>query len=673
MSSVITSLLGVAAGLWAAAATGGVSALRPWGRWMLCFASAAGGLCAMAGGVMLALHGSGVALVSTPVGPLGELSLRAGPLASTFVVLLGIVALGVGAYGPRYQAAGPGTAVYLCVYNLALLASLGVLLAANAVSFLVAWESMTLLSYLIILRHHRRPGVPGAAFLFVALGEVGFALIVAGFAILAVKTGTMSLAGMAAGARHLSPGWRSAVYLLALVGFGFKAGLVPLHIWLPEAHPAAPADGSGFLSGLVIKLGVYGVALFAFRLLPAGPAWWGLLTMALGAASAVLGILYALMERDMKRFLAYSSVENVGIIFTALGAAMVFSSYGDRALAALLFVAGLYHVLNHGTYKTLMFLEAGVIEHAAGTRDMDRLGGLIRRLPASAVVALVGTLGLAALPPLNGFVSEWLIFQGLFQGFRIPDSLVGVLVVLAGGSLALAAGLAINAFTRAYGISFLGMSRSSGAAAAVEKGQPLLGPALLATVCVALSLGAPAVLGALAKVAHAVIGVNIAPELVIGNLTVIPAHLAFSAFSPTYLAVFLVGVTVVPLAIYAAGRPRAPSRIAPVWDGGIVSYRSRMQYTATTFANPVRVTFDRLYRPDVHLERASDDPAGRSGPVHYRFAVLPLFERYLYAPIVRAVRWLAGAVRPIQSGDVNHYLLYIFVTILVVYVVAALV
>ncbi len=229
--------------------------------------------------------------------------------------------------------------------------------------------------------------------------------------------------------------------------------------------------------------------------------------------------------------------------------------------------------------------------------------------------------------------------------------------MLAGGSLALAAGLAINAFTRAYGISFLGMARSRDAAAAVEKGQPLLGPAMLGTVCVALSLGAPEVLGALARVAHSVIGVNISPELVVGNLTVIPAHLDFSAFSPTYLAVFLVGVTVVPLVIYAAGRPRAPSRITPVWDGGILSYRSRMQYTATTFANPVRVTFDRLYWPDVHLERASDDPAGRSGPVHYRFEVLPLFERYLYAPIVRAVRWLGGAIRPLQSGDVNHYLL----------------
>ncbi|MHB8294728.1 MAG: proton-conducting transporter transmembrane domain-containing protein, partial [Acidimicrobiales bacterium] len=572
---------------------------------------------------------------------------------------------------PRYHHRGPGMAVYMTAYNFALLSALGVLLAANVVTFLVCWESMTLLSYLLVLRDHAVPGVAQAGFWFLALGEVGFGLVTAAFVMLAVKTHTMSLVQMAAASRELTGGYRDSVYLLALVGFGFKAGIVPLHVWLPRAHPVAPADGSGFLSGLIIKLGIYGIALFAFVLLPGGPAWWGLLTMGLGAVSAVLGILYALMELDMKRFLAYSSIENVGIIVTALGAAMTFGAYGDRTLATFLLLAALYHVLNHGVYKTLIFLDAGTVDHASGTRDMNKLGGLTKTMPVTSATALVATLGLAALPPLNGFVSEWLVFEGLFQGFRIPSHLAGTLIVLAGGALALTGGLAISAFIRMYGISFLGRPRSAGAAAATEGGQPRLAGAFLATVCVALSLGAPAVLVVLSRIGKAITGGNIVSQLVIGNLTIIPAHTDFSAFSPTYLAVFLVAVTAVPVVIFLAGRPRARSGVVPVWDGGIHAYEARMQYSATTFANPVRVTFDRLYRPDVELRRASDeDPAGRAGPVHYKSTVYPLFERVFYEPVIAAAQWLSRKVRPVQSGDVNLYLLYVFVAIVVAYFVA---
>ncbi len=381
-------------------------------------------------------------------------------------------------------------------------------------------------------------------------------LIIAAFVILATKTHSMQLDVIAARAHLVSPGWRDAAYLLALTGFGFKAGLVPLHVWLPEAHPVAPADGSAFLSGLVVKLGAYGIVLFAFRLLPVGAAWLGLLTMAAGAVTAAIGILYALNERDLKRFLAFSTIENIGIIVTAFGAAMVFGSYGQRDLWAFLLMAGLYHVANHGTYKTLLFLEAGVVEHTTGTRDMDRLGGLIHRLPRSAVITLVGTLGIAALPPLNGFVSEWLIFQGLFQGFRTGSHLIGILIVVAAATLGLTsraghlrvrprvrhpvprhaahppgraghrarpAGRRARAARRR--LRGAGRRRAAGAARAVPRGPHRH------------RRGAAA-------------------GLLPGNLTVIPAHTDFSAFSPTYLAVFLVAVTVVPVLIYLAGRPR---------------------------------------------------------------------------------------------------------------------
>ena len=669
MITAASIALVAAAALWLGAAAVGTLAERAAGLRAVTTVSALGGVAAVAGGTLTAIHETHATRTIGSANLVGAVTLRLDPLAAVFIALLGLIVIAIGLYAPRYHHPSRGTAWYLPVYNLALLASLGVLVAGNATFFLVAWESMTVFSYLVILRHHRREGVARAAFLFLALGEAGFVLIVAAFAIFAAHTGTLDLGLMAARSHTLSSGWRAGIFVLALLGFGFKAGLVPFHVWLPEAHPAAPADGSAFLSGLVIALGVFGISLFAFELLPGGPAWWGLLTLGLGALSAVVGVLYALMENDLKRFLAYSSIENIGIVLTALGAAMVFGAYHHPELEAFLLIAGLYQLVNHGVYKTLLFLETGVVEHTTGTREMNALGGLIHRLPATAVITLVGTLGIAALPPLNGFVSEWLIFQGLFQGFRIGNDLIGILIVIAGASLALTAGLAVMAFARGFGIPFLGMPRSRGAAHASERGQPIAGPGLLAASCVALGIGAPLVLTVLDRVAHATTGTDIKAHLLVPNLTVIPAHTGFSGFSPTYLAVYLVCIGIVPLLIYLAGRPRAASRTVPVWDGGILSFNARMQYTATTYANPIRVTFDEFYRPEFHVERASDDPAGRSGPVHYRFRVMPIFQRFLYAPLVRAVEWCADFVRPIQSGDVNLYLLYIFICVIIAYLI----
>jgi hydrogenase-4 component B len=666
------ALLAAAAVLWAAAALTALAAGNNAAEWISATLGGGGGLAALVSGIRLLLSAGTVSRTVGGNDVVGVVTLRLTSLAGIFIAVLGAVAIGIAWYIPRYHAPGPGTSVYLAVYHFALLATLGVLVAGTVVVFLVTWETMAVLCYLMILRHQRRAGVAAGAFWFLALSELGFGLIVAAFVLLATHTGSTDLTVMAARSAHVSPGTRDVVFLLALTGFGFKAGLVPLHVWLPEAHPVAPADGSGFLSGMVVKLGIYGVLLFTTQLLGTGPTWWGLLTMGLGALTAVLGILYALAERDIKRFLAYSTIENIGVIAIAVGAGMTFNSYGQPMLGAFLLLAALYHVANHGLYKTLLFLEAGVIEHATGSRDMDRLGGLIHRLPRSAVINMIGTLGIAALPPLNGFVSEWLIFQGLFQGFRIPSHLVGILIVVAAACLGLTGGLAVCAFARAFGIPFLGMPRTKEAAAATESGQPVAGPSLLAAGCVALGVGAPLVLTALGRAVHTVTSVDLLPQVVIGNLTIIPAHTEFSAFSPTYLAAFLLAVSIVPILIYVAARPAAPSRVAPVWDGGILAFKPRMQYSAMTFAAPVRVTFDRLYRPTVTVERASDDPAGRSGPVHYETEVTPLFQRYLYRPIVMAVRSCARLVTPIQSGNVNTYLLYVFVAVLLAYLLGAL-
>jgi hydrogenase-4 component B len=670
-------LFAVAAGGWAAATVIAtvMATLRGTtvaGVRACCALSSLGGAVAVAGGIAALLSGDSRVVSAGGSEVVGSMQLQATSLAGTFAVLLGVVATAIGLYLARsLKEPSAGTAVYLCAYNLALIASLAVLASGNVVTFLVAWESMALLCYLLILHRPRSGEVASGAFWFLALSEIGFVLIVAAFVILAAKTHSMQLDVIAARAHLLPAGWQDTAYLLALTGFGFKAGLVPLHVWLPAAHPVAPADGSAFLSGLIVKLGVYGIALFGFRLLPDGPAWRGVLTMGIGALTAAIGILYAMAERDIKRFLAFSTIENVGIIVTAFGAAMTFLAYGQPLLWAFLLLAGLYHVLNHGCYKTLLFLEAGVTEHATGTRDMDRLGGLARAMPRSGVIAFVGTLGIAALPPLNGFVSEWLIFQGLFQGFRTGNHLVAILIVVAAAALGLTGGLAVFAFVRGYGIPYLGMARTRQAAKATEAGQPVLGPALLAVACVALAVGAPVVLVGLARAVRSATGVVLRPVLLPGKLTVIPAHTNFSGFSPTYLAVFMLAVLVVPALIWRAGRPRAGSVVVPVWDGGMLAFKPRMQYSAMTFSAPTRVTFDALYRPSVSVQRASDDPAGRSGPVHYESAATPVFERYLYRPVIRAVEWLADFVRPLQSGDVNLYLLYVFIAVLVAYLIVA--
>jgi hydrogenase-4 component B len=670
---VTLQLLYAAGAAWLLAALTALAAgPRRGGPAACCAMSGLGGAAALACGIGALVTG-GTRLVSAGGSVVvGTMQLRVTSLAGTFVALLGVIAIAIALYAPRYHPRSAGTAVYLAVYNLALLASLAVLAAGGVVTFLVAWESMALLCYFLILRRPRSRQVASGAFWFLALSEAGFVLIVAALVILAVHCHSMQLDVIADRARLIPAGWRDAAYLLALTGFGFKAGLVPLHVWLPAAHPVAPADGSAFLSGLIVKLGIYGIALFAFQLLPGGPAWRGIVTMAAGAVTAVIGILYALTERDIKRFLAYSTIENIGIIVTAFGAAMTFLAYGQRLLWAFLLLAGLYHVANHGCYKTLLFLEAGVIEHATGTRDMDRLGGLARLLPRTGVITFAGTIGIAALPPLNGFVSEWLIFQGLFQGFRTGSDLVAILIVVAAATLGLTGGLAIYAFVRGYGIPFLGMPRTRQASEAREDGQPVIGPAFLAVACVALGIGAPVVLTALGRAVRSATGVVLRPVLLPGNLSVIPAHTHFAGFSPTYLAVFLVAIMAVPLVIYLAGRPRGDIVTVPVWDGGLVAFKPRMQYSAMTFSAPTRVTFDALYRPTVSVRRASDDPAGRSGPVHYEAEVTPVFERYGYRPVIRAVEWVADFVRPLQSGDVNAYLFYVLAAVLVAYLVGAL-
>ena len=592
----------------------------------------------------------------------GGFALRLDALGAFFLVVISLVAVPAALYGAAYSEVYDGRRslpLLGVMLNLFLLTMSLVPLADNVVTFLAAWEGMSLTSYFLVMTESDEPETLRAGGWYLAMTQFGLAFLLATFLLLAGDGGT-SFGELRAVAPSLSPAVRAAVFLLALVGFGSKAGLVPLHVWLPLAHPAAPSHVSALMSGVMIKMGVYGLLRVGLDLLGGGPAWWGGLVLAAGALSALLGVLYALMEHDLKRLLAYHSVENIGIIFIGLGAGWMFQSYGLGTLAALGFVGGLYHTINHACFKSLLFLGAGGVLHATGSRNMEELGGLIKRMPRTALFFLVGAAAISALPPLNGFVSEWLVFQALLGGAAIPRSEVAVLMPVAVALLALTSGLAAACFVKAFGITFLGMPRSGEADRAREV--PLAmqcGMAVLALACGALGLGAFAMVPALGAVLAGQSGM---PPVAVAFSLRLPLEVpgAVGRMSPTFLLLGLVLLlAAVPLALRLFGAARG-LRVSDTWGCGRIAQTPRMQYTATAFAEPLRRVFAELYRPteDLSIDFHPDSRYFVQS-IEYRTRILPWFERYLYEPVIAWVKVWAARARAVQSGSVHAYLGYL--------------
>jgi len=592
----------------------------------------------------------------------GGLALRLDSLGAFFLAVVSLVALPAALYGAAYSRVYEGRhslRLLGVMLNLFLLSMSLVPLADNVLTFLAMWECMSLSSYFLVMTESDEPETVRAGNWYLAMTQFGVAFLLAAFLLLSTGGGT-SFDELRAGAASLSPALGAAVFLLALVGFGSKAGLIPLHVWLPLAHPAAPSHVSALMSGVMIKMGVYGMLRVGLDLLGGGPAWWGGLVLAAGAVSALLGVLYALMEHDLKRLLAYHSVENVGIIFIGLGAGWMFQSYGLPALAALAFVGGLYHTVNHACFKALLFLGAGSVLHATRSRNMEELGGLVKRMPRTALLFLVGAAAISALPPLNGFVSEWLVFQALLGGAAIPQAEVAVLMPIAVAMLALTSGLAAACFVKAFGITFLGMPRSTGAAQAREVPRSMqAGMAVLAAACVGLGLGAFVMVPALGVV---VAGRSGMPEGTVAFTLELPLRVggAYGQMSPAALFVGLaLLLALIPLALRLLGAARA-LRVSDAWGCGRVAQTPRMQYTATSFAEPLRRVFAELYRPSEDLS-IDFHPESRYfvQSIEYESHILPWFERYLYEPLIARVKVWAARARAIQSGSVHAYLSYL--------------
>lgn len=582
--------------------------------------------------------------------------LRLDPLASMFLALLGATATGVSVFSAGYFRQGEGVAPgLLCLQYHLFLASMGLVLLANdAYAFMVGWELMALSSYFLVTTQHRIAEIRSAGFLYLLMAHLGALSILLSFGIL--QGGSWQFTFDAMRTAHLSPAWATAAFMLALVGFGAKAGLVPLHVWLPEAHPAAPSPVSALLSGVMLKMAVYGLLRVAFDLLRSPLWWWGLVPLAGGLLTALYGAVFAAVQTDMKRLLAYSSIENVGLLFTGLGLAIVFYGVGMMPLAALALLATLYHTLNHAAMKSLLFLGTGSVLHATGERNLGRLGGLIHRMPWVAALTLVGALALAGLPPLNGFVSEWLLLQSFLFADEIPRTFVNLLIPLGAAVVALCAALAGYVMVKFYGVIFLGQPREASLAQAHDCGRlERLGLSWLAALCLGLGLAPAEIVRALAPVTRALTG-SAVPQSGGSWWLLAPVPTRAVSYSPL---VFLLAVAAVIALTVLLVRLFYHQRIrrAHPWDCGFGEINARMQDTAEGFGQPIRNIFQSFFAIERELPKPSD-----AAP-HYRILITDRIWRGLYRPIAGWVRRAADTVAVLQRGRISAYLLYSFVTL----------
>ena len=621
---------------------------------------------ALAGLAAASLLGGGIERLIVPLGLPGlPAHLRLDPLSSVFLVLLGASSGGISLFAGGYFRAGEGAPPgLLCLQYHLFLASMGlVLIADDAYSFLVAWEVMALSSYFLVVTQHRMPEIRSAGFLYLLMAHVGAICLLLSFGVMQGGSWLFTFAAMRAA--HLSPGWAAAAFLLALIGFGAKAGLVPLHVWLPEAHPAAPSPVSALMSGVMLKTAVYGMLRVGLDLLGPPVWWWGLAPLILGLLTIFYGVLFAAVQTDMKRLLAYSSVENIGIVFTGIGLTIVFAGSGMKAVAALALLATLYHCLNHAFMKSLLFLGTGSVLHATGERNLGRLGGLIHRMPWVAWLMLIGTLAIAGIPPLNGFVSEWLLLQSFLFTGHLPHAFVNLLIPMGMALVALGAALAGYVMVKFYGVIFLGQPREASLAQAHDCGWlERVGLTWLALGCLALGLFPLQVIDALGAVTRQLIGA-VVPQAsphwwLLAPVPGRPVSYGPLVFLTATLAVVLLTVFGVRLTYHQRVRR------GPAWDCGFGAVTPRMQDTAEGFGQPIRHLFQSFFE----IERELPAPADRAP--RYRIAIRERIWRLAYEPISGAVERLANTAARLQQGRISIYLLYSFATLLVLLAVALL-
>jgi len=535
-----------------------------------------------------------------------------------------------------------------------------VVLADDAFAFLLSWEFMSLASWALVMTHHQIHDNARAGFIYLLMASFGTLSLLLAFGLMAGEDGTYAFDAIRA-AQH-GPLIVALAMGLGLLGCGSKAGLVPLHVWLPLAHPAAPSHVSALMSGVMTKVAIYGFVRIAFDLLGPSTWWTSMVVLFLGGVTATMGVLYALMQNDLKRMLAYSSVENIGIVFIGLGLALAFRANNMGFAAALALTAALFHLLNHSLFKSLLFFGAGAVLSATGLRDMEQLGGLIHPMPKTSLAFLVGSIAISALPPLNGFVSEWLTFQAVLLSPGLPQWGLKVLIPAVGCLLALAAVLAAACFVKAFGITFLGRARSEKAALATEV-DPISVAAMfmLAILCLAAGIFPGLVIDALAPVSTVLIGVHMPEQTSIPWLSIVPIAASRSSYNGLLVFIFMLSSS--SLAALVIHRLASKiSRRSPAWDCGHPDSNPANQYTAGSFSQPLRRVFGSMVfmaREKVHMPPPGDP---RPATIHLRM-IDPVWN-LIYARLVRAVDALAGRFNHFQTLTIRGYLSLVFLSLI---------
>ena len=656
------------------------------------------------------ITGQGISRPLWAVPELTTLTLQIDRLSAVFILVAGLVLCPASIYaaGELKHESFRGRERAFTVLLFALYASVVlILIAGDALLFLLGWELMSILCYLLVLTNPgRENGQTGSAYLLLAMGEAGTLAVALGFLMLALGAGSLQFDALKSSASALTGAARWGIFLLTFFGFGVKAGLVPVNSWLQRAYAAAPRAFAPVLAGATLNLGLYGIVRVNADLMPVAQAGAGLIALVVGTASALLGILYANTDNDLKAMLAHSSIENVGIIVAGFGAGMVFVATNHPALAAIAFVAALYHMVNHSLYKALLFVGVGTVETQTGTRDMDRLGGLIKWMPLAALGFLAGTLSIAALPPFNGFVSEWLTLQVMLRSAELASTGAKIVFALCGALLALTAALAVTCFVKVFAMSFLGMRRLEAERVVSEAPRTALAAmAILAVLCLAFGVLPTYVISLLNPAPTQLAGASALDTLVppffvsAEGHTGLPAQFASEfhdlgartgesvlpgqglvvlhrggaqnpvvfAMSTSYALLVLVGLLLLTYVLIRLWLTRTRRRVRQErWDGGVRRLLPEMTYTATGFSNPVRVIFDAIFRPTT-VEDTRETVAE-----HFRMAIrrekerVHMVDRLVFQPVRSATLLFARILAGMHHGRINAYVTYAFVALLIV-------
>ena len=632
------------------------------------------GLCLVACLTILGTAGSYLLFASDapqstqlPIGlPWTGAHFRIDALSAFFLVLVNLGGAAASLFAVGYGQHEPAPGRVLPFYPVFLAGMSLVVLAADAFSFLLSWELMSLASWALVVAHHHAAENTRAGYIYILMAAFGTLTLLLAFGLLAGPDGGYTFDAM----RRADPTMPGLVLLLVLIGAGSKAGLAPLHVWLPLAHPAAPSHVSALMSGVMTKVAVYAFVRVAFDLVGEPSWWWSMVVLAVGSVSAVLGVLSALMQRDLKRLLAFSTIENVGIVFIGLGLALAFKADGMAAAAALALTAALLHAFNHALFKSLLFLGSGAVLAATGERDIEKLGGLIKGMPLTAFLMLGGCLAISALPPLNGFVSEWLTFQAILLTPQLPQWGLKLLAPAAGAMLALAAALSAACFVRAYGIAFLGRPRTPEAARAAETDRfSLAAMAICLALCVIAGILPGLLIDALAPVAQALAGARMPVQTAISWLSIVPVAESRSSYNGLLILLFITVSTLLTIEAVHRYASRAV-RCGPAWDCGFPDASPATQYTADSFAQPIRRVFGEVVFQA--RERVDMPPPGDTRPARLAVALRDLVWEAVYAPIAAGLAVVTEKLNHLQFLTIRKYLSLTFAALVGLLLVVAI-